>query len=66
MKPANLIGILLIVVGIIGFAYGGLSFTHRKKDVDAGPIQISHEQKKTILFPPILSGIALSALHGVA
>lgn len=59
MKPATIIGILLIIVGIVGFALGGFSFTHEKKDVNAGPIQISHKQTKTVPIPPILSGIAL-------
>lgn len=59
MKPATIIGIVLILLGIIGFAVGGFSFTHEKKDVDLGPLQVSHEQKKTVPIPPILSGIAL-------
>jgi hypothetical protein len=59
MKPATIIGILLIIVGIVGFALGGFSFTHEKKDVDAGPIQIGHEQKKSVPIPPALSMIAL-------
>jgi hypothetical protein len=65
MKPSTIIGILLILVGIIGFATGGFSFTHRHKDVDAGPIQISHEKKETVLIPPILSTIALVAGVGL-
>jgi hypothetical protein len=44
MKPAPIIGAILIVLGIVGFAAGGVSFTHQKKDVDAGPIQISHQE----------------------
>ena len=59
MKPATIIGILLIVLGIAGLATGGFSFTHRHKDVDAGPIQISHDKKETVLIPPILSTVAL-------
>jgi hypothetical protein len=59
MKPATLIGIILILVGIVGFAVGGFSFTHKKKDVDLGPLQVSHQQKSTVPIPPILSGIAL-------
>lgn len=60
MKPATILGIILILVGIIGFVVGGFSFTHQKKDVDLGPLQVSHEQKKTVPIPPILSGIALA------
>ena len=59
MKPTTIVGVLLIILGIIGFATGGVSFTHEKKDVDLGPLQISHESKQTFPISPILSGIAL-------
>ena len=59
MKAATIVGILLIVIGIIGFAAGGFSFTHEKKDVDLGPVQVTHEQKKTVPISPILSMVAL-------
>lgn len=59
MKPSSVIGILLIIVGIVGFAVGGFTFKHEKKDVDMGPIQIQHQQTKHVPIPPILSGIAL-------
>lgn len=59
MKPATLVGVLLIVLGIIGFVTGGVSFTHEKKDVDLGPVQIQHKQKDTFPISPILSTIAL-------
>ncbi len=59
VKPATIIGVLLIIVGIVGFAMGGFSFSHEKKDVDAGPLQISHTQTKSVPIPPALSVIAL-------
>jgi hypothetical protein len=59
LKVATIVGIVLIVVGIIGFAIGGVPFTHEKKDVDLGPLQVSHQQKSTIPIPPLLSTIAL-------
>jgi len=59
VKAATVIGIVLILLGIIGFAVGGFSFHHEKKDVDLGPLQVSHEKKETVPIPPILSGIAL-------
>jgi hypothetical protein len=65
MKPATIIGILLIILGIIGFATGGISFTHQKKDVDAGPIQISHKTQDTLPISPILSTISLIAGVGL-
>jgi len=59
MKPATIIGILLIVLGIIGFAVGGFSYSHEKQDAKLGPVEIEHKQTSTVPIPPILSGIAL-------
>jgi len=65
MKPATIIGFLLIILGIIGFAIGGVSFTHQKKDVDLGPVQVSHQEKKSVPISPILSTIVLVAGVGL-
>jgi hypothetical protein len=61
MKPLTIIGILLIVLGIIGFATGGISFTHQKKDVDLGSVQISHKTQDTLPLSPIFSTVSLVA-----
>lgn len=59
MKPAGIVGIILIVIGIIALAYGGFSYTKREKIIDAGPLQVSADREKTIPFPPILGGLCL-------
>jgi hypothetical protein len=59
-----LLAIALIVLGVAGLAYGGISFTHQKKDVDLGPIQISHDKTDTLPITPIAGGLCLIA--GVA
>jgi hypothetical protein len=65
MKAATVIGIILIAIGIIGFAMGGISFTHEKKVVDAGPLQLSHKETSTMPISPILSTISLLAGLGL-
>ncbi len=65
MKAATLVGIVLIILGIAGFALGGVSFTHEKKDVDLGPLQVSHKEKNTLPISPILSVVALVAGVGL-
>jgi hypothetical protein len=65
MKAATVVGILLIVLGIIGFAWGGISFTHQKKVANVGPIQLSHKETNTLPISPILSGISLVAGIGL-
>ena len=59
MKPAGIVGIILIAIGIIALACGGFSYTTREKVIDAGPLQVSADRQKTIPFPPILGGICL-------
>lgn len=59
MRPATIIGILLIVVGVVGFALGGFSFTQKEKVLDVGPIEATAEDKETVPIPPILAGLAL-------
>lgn len=59
MKPLSVVGLILIVLGIISFAYQGINYTTHKKIVDIGPIQASTTEHKTIPLPPILGGLAL-------
>ncbi len=65
MKTGTVVGILLILVGIVGFAVGGISFTHEKKDVDLGPLQVSHRETSTLPISPILSTLSLIAGVGL-
>jgi hypothetical protein len=64
MKPAMLIGIILIVLSVIAFAYQGITYTTREKVLDIGPIEATAEKQKTIPIPPLLAGAAL--VGGVA
>ena len=59
MKTNSLIGIILIVIGIIAFAYQGITYTTREKVVDLGPIQVTADKTRTLPLPPIVGGIAL-------
>jgi hypothetical protein len=59
MKPGMIVGILLIVLGVVGFALGGFSFTQKEKVLDVGPIEATAEDKETVPIPPLLAGLAL-------
>lgn len=56
----RIVGILLIVVGLISLALGGINYTTREKVVDIGPIEATAERHKTIPLPPLLGGLALA------
>src|SRR5947199_191505 len=64
MKPAGIIGIVLIIAGVLALAYQGIRYTTRETVVDLGPIHATEERQKTIPLPPII-GIAAVA-GGVA
>jgi uncharacterized membrane protein len=60
MKPIMLIGVALIVLGVVALAYQGVTYTSREKIIDIGPIEATHETKKTIPLSPLLGGMALA------
>jgi len=53
------LGVILIVIGLIGLAWGGLTYTTREKVVDIGPIHASRDENHTIPFPPMAGALAL-------
>jgi len=55
----KLIGIVLIILGIVGLAYGGLTWTTKEKVVDLGPLQVTHDKTQSLPLPPIAGGICL-------
>ena len=57
----RILGIILIVLGALGLAYGGFSYTRRRETVSLGPISATVTQRESVPIPPILGGIALVA-----
>jgi hypothetical protein len=57
--------IVLIVLGVISLAYGGITYTTREKVVDIGPIEATAERRKTVPLPPIIGVVALAAGIGL-
>lgn len=58
------IGLVLIVLGIIGLTYGGISWTRKDKVVDIGPIEVTADKHESVPLSPIAGGLCLAA--GVA
>lgn len=64
MKQLSLLGILLVVLGALALAYQGITYTHRKRVFDVGPIHATKDSQEHVPLPPILGGAAL--VGGVA
>ena len=64
MKPAGIVGIILIVIGVVALAYQGITYTTRSREkvLSIGPIEAhaTVEREKTIPLPPILGIAALA------
>jgi LPXTG-motif cell wall-anchored protein len=51
MSALKIVAILLIVAGIIGLVYGGITYTRTTHDAKLGPFEVSVKDKETINVP---------------
>jgi hypothetical protein len=56
----RIVGYVLIALGVVSLAIGGITYTKREKVLDIGPIQATADRQKTIPLPPVLGGLALA------
>jgi hypothetical protein len=59
MKPAAMLGLVLIVLGIAALAYQGFTYTTRDTLLDMGPLHATAEHQRTVPLPPIVGGAAV-------
>ena len=59
MKPATLIGIVLIVIGVVALAWQGITYETTERVVDLGPLKVDAKKEKPIPLPPVLGALAL-------
>ena len=55
----RIVGVILIVLGVIALAYGGISYTREETLIDVGPIEARTQTRETIPLPPVLGALAL-------
>ncbi|HVO17540.1 MAG TPA: DUF3185 domain-containing protein [Alphaproteobacteria bacterium] len=59
MRPRLIIGVILIVLGAVALAIGGINYTTKEKVLEIGPLKAEAEKEHTIPLPPLLGAIAL-------
>lgn len=57
----RVLGVILVLLGILAVAYGGITYTKREKVLDIGSVQASVDHKKRIPLSPVAGGVALVA-----
>lgn len=63
MNAIKIVAIILIVIGIIGLAYGSFSYTKETHKTIVGPIELSVKDKETVNIP-VWAGIGAIVLGG--
>ena len=53
------LGLILIVLGLLGLAWGGFTYKTNEKVVDIGPIHATREKTHNVPLPPIAGAIAV-------
>jgi multidrug transporter EmrE-like cation transporter len=65
MTPLRIAGLVLIIAGALGLAYGSFSYTKDTHEAKIGPIELSIKDKETVNVPvwagagAILVGVVL-------
>jgi hypothetical protein len=57
MSVQKILGILLIVLGGLGLAYGGFSYTKDTHEANIGPIHMAVDEKQHVNIP-VWAGVA--------
>lgn len=54
MRWQTVVGVILLVLGVASFLWGGIPYTKKEQVVDFGPIHATAEKRETVPLPPIL------------
>jgi multidrug transporter EmrE-like cation transporter len=64
MNATKLIGILLLIAGTLGLAYGSFSYTKDTTAVKLGPLEFSVKEKGTVNVP-VWAGVGAIVVGGL-
>ena len=64
MNPMKMLGIVLIVGGVLGLAYGGFTYTKETHETTIGPLTLSVTDKETVNVP-IWVGVGSIVIGGL-
>jgi hypothetical protein len=59
MTARRIVGLVLVTIGIVALVWGGVFWTDKDTVIDAGPFQVTTEEREGVRLPPVLGAIAL-------
>lgn len=63
MNAVKIAGIMLIIAGVLGLAYGSFSYTKETHEAKLGPLQLSVKEKE-IVNVPVWAGVGAIVIGG--
>jgi len=64
MNAVRIVGIVLIVAGALGLAYGSFSYTKETHQAKVGPIELSIKDRETVNVP-VWAGVGAIVIGGL-
>ena len=61
MTARRIVGSVLVVLGIVALVWGGVFWTERDTIIDAGPLEVTTEEREGLQVPPVVGIIVLIA-----
>lgn len=59
MTTRRIVGLILVVIGIVALVWGGVFWTDRDTLINAGPLEVTTEQREGVRVPPVVGIIAI-------
>jgi hypothetical protein len=59
------IGVILIVLGILGFIVDNISFTTDEQVAEVGPVEVERQNERTVPIAPLAAGGAIAVGTGM-
>jgi uncharacterized membrane protein len=60
MKSSTLLGIVLIIVGALIFAYQGFTYKKEENVAQIGDLKVTAETRERVYLSPVLGGLAIA------
>ena len=64
MNAVKMVGIVLIIAGVLGLAYGGFTYTKATHKATLGPLQLSVKEEQTVDIP-VWAGVGAIVMGGL-
>ena len=61
MRGTQIVGVVLLVLGVLALAYRGFSYTKETHDANLGPIHLSVKEKEHVDVPMWAGVVAVAA-----